>query len=407
MAGQLRVLHLASSFPRHADDHVAPFLLDLARAQAQAGLRVTVLAPHERGAARRERIDGVEVRRFRYAPDRLELLAYRGGLLGRARTPVGAALLPLYLLTFALATWRVARTVRPDVLHAHWWLPAGACALPTARALNLSLMVTVHGSDGHLLAHRPVGWVGRAVLRRAGLVGAVSTDLADVAADVGGVPADRLRLLPMPVAAAPTRVAPMPPAPPLRLLAAGRLSPEKGFDALLRAVALARAQGLDVEVTIVGDGPERDRLVALAAPLGERVRLLPAESRGRLWERMDACHAVVVPSRREGLGLIALEALARGRLVVASRVGGLPEALAGTQSRLVPPDDPDALAGALVELAAALPAPAGSAPAPGQPAALAARAPAQVARAHLDAYGELVRGSAVAPVACDAPVTCR
>ena len=108
---------------------------------------------------------------------------------------------------------------------------------------------------------------------------------------------------------------------------------EKGFDLLLRALAQAVAAGLDATLTLVGSGPEHGRLAALARPLGERVRRVPAVPRAQLWGFMDEAHAVVVPSRREGLGLVAAEALARGRPVVASRTGGLPELLAAPWRR--------------------------------------------------------------------------
>ena len=99
----VRVLHLTSSFPRTGTDHVAPFLLDLARAQHAAGLQVAVLAPHDAGALRQEDLDGIEVHRFRYAPARWEQLAYRGGVLGRARTGVGLVLLPVFLVVMSAA----------------------------------------------------------------------------------------------------------------------------------------------------------------------------------------------------------------------------------------------------------------------------------------------------------------
>jgi hypothetical protein len=72
-----RVLHVTSSFPRHPDDPVAPFLLDLARAQAADGMRVTVVAPHDASLPLRERFGDVEVVRARYAPERFERRARR------------------------------------------------------------------------------------------------------------------------------------------------------------------------------------------------------------------------------------------------------------------------------------------------------------------------------------------
>ncbi len=67
----------------------------------------------------------------------------------------------------------------------------------------------------------------------------------------------------------------MPTAPPVRLLAAGRLAPEKGFDVLIEAVRIAVASGLDLHLEVVGSGPERARLVAAASELGGRVTFTP------------------------------------------------------------------------------------------------------------------------------------
>ena len=114
----LRVLHLTSSFPRSTHDHVAPFLLDLARAQTAAGITVRVLAPHDAGFPRSDSLDGIAVRRFRYAPDCAETLGYRGGLQSRVRTPA-SLFLPAFLTAFTAAAVRAVATWRPDIVHAH------------------------------------------------------------------------------------------------------------------------------------------------------------------------------------------------------------------------------------------------------------------------------------------------
>jgi len=378
--GPVRVLHLTSSFPRDAGDHVAPFLLDLAHAQDAAGLEVAVLAPHDLGARRSEDLGRVGVHRFRYAPARWERLAYRGGLLGRSRTPTGLALLPVFFAAFTLATLRLARHFRPDVLHAHWWLPAGVCALLASRVLGLPLVVTLHGTDVHLLRHRLLRRLALAVLRRASLVVVVSADLQRLAVESLGLPAEQVAVLRMPVARVPDPL-PAPEGEPVRLVAAGRLSVEKGFDVLLEAVGLAVQDGLDVRLDLVGSGPEHDRLAALAGSLDGRVQLVPAQPRQALWQRIDAAQVLVVPSRREGLGLVALEAIARGRPVIASRAGGLPEVVDdGVDGVLVPPGDPRALADALHKLPLA----------PPTGAALDRHAPAGVGEAHRAAYERLL-----------------
>jgi glycosyltransferase involved in cell wall biosynthesis len=373
----VRVLHLTSSFPRDARDHVAPFLLDLAHAEQLAGLEVAVLAPHDAGLPIVDTIEGVEVHRFRYGPASMERLSYRGGMLGSSRR-VGGLMLPAYLGSFARAAEKATRTFRPDVIHAHWWLPAGLCALRAARRTGVPLVVTIHGSDAHLLRYRPLRQLASHVLHKASLVATVSEDLRRQIEELDPrLPTAVLRL---PVTSDVPPM-PLPPDPPLRLLAAGRLSPEKGFDVLIRAIRIAVDHELDVRLDIVGSGPEHRALSALAAPLGERVRLIPALPHAELMKRLDDVHALVAPSRREGLGLVALEAFARGRPVVASRVGGLAESVQdGVDGFLVPPEDPQALAGALARLP--IGAPSG--------AALLKHSPAEIGRTHMEAYASLV-----------------
>ena len=132
------------------------------------------------------------------------------------------------------------------------------------------------------------------------------------------------------------------------LLCLASLVPRKGVDVLLRALArLAERPAL----WIAGDGPERSGLEKLSQQLGvaSRVRFLGARSDAA--DLLAACDVFVLPSRLEGLGVAALEAMAAGRPVVASKVGGLAESvIEGRTGLLVPPDDPVALAGALQRL---------------------------------------------------------
>lgn len=373
----MRVLHLTSSFPRDARDHVAPFLLDLAHAEQAAGLEVAVLAPHDAGLPMSDVVDGVEVHRFRYGPASMERLSYRGGLLGSSRR-IGGVMLPAYLASFSRAAEKAVRQFKPDVIHAHWWIPAGLCALRAARRCEVPLVVTIHGSDAHLLRYPPLRRLASHVLHRASLVATVSEDLQrQIQALDPRLPTSVMRL-PVVVDVDPL---PLPPDPPLRLLAAGRLSPEKGFDVLIAAMRIAIDHGLDVRLDIVGSGPERRDLATMAAPLGEHVRLIPALPHEELMRRLDDVHALVAPSRREGLGLVALEAFARGRPVVASRVGGLAESVVdGVDGFLVPPDDPKALAAALARLPID----------PPTASALLKHSPNEVGRTHLEAYASLV-----------------
>ena len=124
------------------------------------------------------------------------------------------------------------------------------------------------------------------------------------------------------------------------VLAVGRLHPIKGFDILAGIAAR-----LDATVAIVGEGPQRDALATGA------VRLLGAHAHAA--SLMAAADVLVMPSRSEGFPQVPLQAMAAGVPVVATRVGGTPEIVVdGDTGRLVPPEDPEALAAALTEVLA-------------------------------------------------------
>lgn len=136
------------------------------------------------------------------------------------------------------------------------------------------------------------------------------------------------------------------------LLVAANLVRRKGVDVLLAAVA-ALAPGSRCALWVAGDGAERAALEAAAARLGiaERVRFLGR--RGDVPDLLEACDVFVLPSRQEGLGVAALEAMARSRPVVASAVGGLAEIVIPERTGLlVPPGDAAVLAAALERLLA-------------------------------------------------------
>lgn len=134
------------------------------------------------------------------------------------------------------------------------------------------------------------------------------------------------------------------------LLTVAALIPRKGIDVLLDALDRLARQGLRPVAWIAGEGPERDSLERQARSRGlASVAFLG--HRDDVPDLLAACDAFVLPSRQEGLGVAALEAMALARPVVATRVGGLAEAVVHERTGLlVPPEDPTALERALARL---------------------------------------------------------
>lgn len=145
------------------------------------------------------------------------------------------------------------------------------------------------------------------------------------------------------------------------LLVVGRLSPPKGYDDALRALALLRARGLAPRLVMVGDGPERDRLQALAAELGvaPQVEFRGALDHDAIVPLYAAAWLLVAPSkvmsngRRDGIPNVVIEALAAGVPVVGTRGTGIEEAVRdGETGALASPNDPASLADAIARLLA-------------------------------------------------------
>ncbi|MER7275128.1 glycosyltransferase [Dactylosporangium sp. NPDC000244] len=272
-----------------------------------------------------------------------------------------------------LVTRRSDRLVRAlaecgvGVLHAHFGVE-GVYIAPTAKALGVPLVTTLHGFDvtigkRQLLASRKPSWMNyvtwRASLFETGAVFVCVSQYIRRRALEWGYPAERTVVLPIGVDTG--LIAPLPPPEAPRILHVARLVEVKGTADLLRAFALVRRGVPAAELVIVGDGPLRAPLGALAAELGVAgaVRFLGAQPHAEVLAQVAAARVLCLPSvpaangAREGLGMVLLEAAASGRPVVGTDHGGIPEAVVdGETGYLVPERDPAALAERLLALLA-------------------------------------------------------
>jgi glycosyltransferase involved in cell wall biosynthesis len=257
--------------------------------------------------------------------------------------------------------WKLTREIkdfRPDLLHAHDY-KTNALSLLLGRWFRLPVMTTLHGyvtRGGRLEFYYQLD---RRVLRRMSHIVAVSDDLYQMLAYLGVAPSRRSlvenaidtieysRVLSS--EAAKERLGLVPGRPVVG--AVGRLSPEKGFDILIRACDRLLKSGLDIELLIVGEGKQRPQLEALISELGcsERIRLLGHRSDTvELYQAMDV---FVLSSLREGLPNVLLEALALGVPVVATRVAGIPRLIRHEENGLLAaPGAVEDVAGCLARL---------------------------------------------------------
>jgi glycosyltransferase involved in cell wall biosynthesis len=336
------------------------FLLALARGQVALGHDVMVVAPHAPGLPEADTLEGIAVRRFRYAPDAHETLAYAGTMHEQVlRSWTARWRMLRFLFAFRRAVREAVRDFSPDVLHAHWWFPAGLTVWPgQGLPRKLPVVLTSHGTDLFLLDRfRAARFAAARVFARAAQVTVISTPLVGRVRALG-VPADRITVVPMPLDDATfDGRAPENDREREQVLFVGRLVERKGAEFAIRAVARVR----DARLVVAGDGPERPSLERLARQLGVEARVTFT---GMLTPTDVAAHyrrasVLVFPAvtdwkgEQEGFGMVLVEAMRSGLPIVATRSGGIPDVIRDLDTGLLVPErDPAALADAITRVLA-------------------------------------------------------
>lgn len=312
----------------------------------QPSLNVCVLVPDWTASPAIDTVvDGLEVRRMALP------LPYGGGNWFKQ--------LVNFVLRSPSCLMSLRRYIRQrqiDLIHINYPISSFYYFKILGRLMNIPYVITVHGSDvvnqeNENLADRILK---RNLLRGTSRVVAVSQFLrgkvdefvpnsSQAAVIYGAVSMERERL-----GATAIRL------PERYFVTVGGFVPVKGQDILLRAWAQLPAEAKDVAIVLVGDGELGPRYHILVEQLGlsECVHFAGILDNREARAIIEEAIAVVIPSRSEGLSLVALEAGLAGTPVIASRVGGLPEIVTdGVSGLLVPPEDPMALADALACIA--------------------------------------------------------
>ena len=273
----------------------------------------------------------------------------------------------VYCFNFLMVAKALSSNLRPHIIHSHDWLTAPA-SIVLKHLLKTPLIITMHATEygrsrGSILTpmQRQIHyWEWRACYESWRVI-VCSESMKHEVIKAFSLPADKLLILPNGV-----KLSELDSHTPLRgerdryalpwekiVLFAGRHVYDKGVDVLIEAARIILSRRRDVKFVIAGDGPMRFHLMWLASVygLGEKILFTGRLSDEELYRAYKLADVVVIPSRYEPFGIVALEAMASGKPVVASRVGGLSEVVVdGETGILVPPGDPEALAQAIETL---------------------------------------------------------
>jgi len=272
----------------------------------------------------------------------------------------------LPLVSRPLNGWMAARVLlphvrafAPDLIFSCFLYPDGYAALKIARILSIPVVTQSIGSDINRIGDPISAMQTRAVLRETDFLVTVSDDLRKKAVAMGAPP-DKARAVVNGcdlsvfhvgnrlMARQQLRIGPAARA----IVYIGRMDVKKGLRELVEAAAALHPERPNLQVYLVGEGPDRGLIESAiqSAEASDYIHVMPACSFDEVAVWMTAADLITLPSYMEGCPNVVLEALACGRPVVATHVGGIPEMVSDECGRLVPPRHPVELARALASV---------------------------------------------------------
>jgi glycosyltransferase involved in cell wall biosynthesis len=349
------ILVVTSVYPHSLMDRHAPFIREGIIRLKTVGAQFTVFAPSYEGC-HTHILDNVKVHRFRYFPKKFENLTRDGAPTKIQKQPLYLVAAAFYIFLGTLQLFWVCLLERPDVLHIHWPFPHGLMALPANKLLGIPMVFTFHGTE--LMLAKKFGFVKPIFRWLLPISSSVTANSIFTQSLIRKFYEGPIEVIPYgltvnvkPYKNISHREVPI-------LFFAGRLIERKGLRYLLEAVAFIQ-ETQPVRLRVAGDGDSKVEFESICKNLNieSSVDFLGLLDQEDLEEEYNSCSIFVLPSitdskgETEGLGIVLIEALAHGKPVVSTSVGGIVDiVIPGETGLLVPEKDSKALAEALLTL---------------------------------------------------------
>jgi glycosyltransferase involved in cell wall biosynthesis len=350
--GDMHVLILPSWYPSCPDDLSGSFFREQALALAQIGAKVGVIAPTLRSLQSPPKSLFYAGRLYKEVDN--NVCTYRASILHLTPGFWKATVRRVAGLAERILSEYLSDCGRPDVVHVHSALPAGQGAINIASKLNVPLFYSEHSTAfARDLLGRGGLEVASNLVSKADHSFAVSKPFATLMEQKLALTAGSIKVMPNPVHAsflAHDIATPVDGC--VRFLHISMLDSKKNVAVLLEAFSTALICGHDIKLTIGGDGPTRPMLEQLAKMLGieEKVSFIGKLSRADVVAALAEADVFVLSSKFETFGVVVVEALAMGVPVIATRCGGPEDIIEKGDGLLVPVDDVNALANAMIRL---------------------------------------------------------
>ena len=367
---KISVLMTTSTLPRWKGDAEQNIVFKIAKniKAYSSRLDITILAPSYPGALFHEKIDGIEIIRYRYFLNRHEKLCYNGGIMANVRQNKLIIFLIPFLLFFQLLNIiKINKKKKIDIIHAHWIIPQGIIAAIYKKLFNkkIKLIVNAHGVDVYSFNSPAFRFLKAFTLRTADHISAVSHDLASEIKNKF-YKANNVSIIPNAINL--NKFIPKLEISRLKekhrikshcLLFVGRLAPKKGVIYIIKAMPKILDYFPDTKLLIVGYGQLEKKLKTEAAKIGlekniEFTGSIPNSQIPRYYNLADIFIGPSIVSDdndTEGFGIVFIEAMACATPVITTATGGIIDIVIPNKNGLiVPPKDSEAIAKMSIDL---------------------------------------------------------
>lgn len=348
----MNLLVVSSSFPMEIGDGLSPFIWEYCVHLKKRGWNITVVVPHHRGLEREEVWNDVKIRRFKYLPQRLEDMAYSGGIMpGIKKKPWKIVKVPFFIYSMYKETLTVLNREDFDLVNFHWLFPACFWLGRFSRKSSVPIVLTAHGTDIHLALKKPFSVFAGVGLKKSAALTLNSRYMKGLLKEFN-LPA-KTEIIPMGVDHEIFHPGSHKPSRSKKIVFLGRLIEQKGIVVLLDAFSSVLRKVPEAELEIIGYGLEKDRLkrkvielrMENSISINDRVRY------DELPEKYRSARALALPSMiPEGLGMSAVEAGACGIPTVTFGLGGTKELVLHEDTGLVIDQSTEALAEGLIKI---------------------------------------------------------
>ena len=335
---------LTTGYPRWKNDFDTNYIHYLAKELVKMNIKVYVIAPHAPGLKKKEIMNGVNIYRFQYFfLERMQSLAYSPGIPENIKKFRNKIQIPFFIFFMFFNLMFIQRKIKCDVLNAHCLVPSGFLGIIFKRLFGQPVVTKIYGADISLIKSK-LPFLKKFfshTIKKSNVTIANSTYTQKIAEEFFNIEPGKIITIHdgvdihryFPDLEIRDKECLKQFQDKVIILSCGRLVERKGFRYVIEALPELKKSVPNILYILIGSGPEQESLERLAIDLGvrEQILFLNRVSDADLFKYYSLSDVFVLPAvidsngDTEGLGLVLLEAMASGKPVIGSRVGGIPD----------------------------------------------------------------------------------